>query len=244
MELEFLKKVEVVFTTARSLYESKRRFNEHTYYMPNVADFDHFNKGFVELSPVPVQHRSPVTIGFIGAISNYKIDFDLLAFLAEEHPQWMILLIGVTGEGEMAADLTLLEKYANIKFLGGKPYQELPGFLSAFDVCLLPNRLNDYTKNMFPMKFFEYLAAGKPVVSTFLDALMEFSDYCYLSKTHEEFELNITKALHEDSPALQRKRIECAKLYTWEKRVEEMSAVIDTMLLNKTKHACGEDNAR
>ncbi|MEI8218605.1 MAG: glycosyltransferase [Elusimicrobiota bacterium] len=243
MEQELLKKADIVFTTAKNLYESKKQFNARTYYMPNVADFDHFNRGFSELELPSDMRRKPVTLGFIGAISGYKLDFDLLALLASKHPAWMIKLIGVTGEGEKATDLTLLRKYSNIHLLGGKPYRELPEFLRGFDVCLLPNILNEYTKNMFPMKFFEYLAAGKAVVSTNLDALSKYSDYCYLSRTREEFEQNILRAIREDAPPLQRKRIACAKLHTWEKRIEEMSTVIEGVLSEKM-HGRGADNAR
>lgn len=234
MERAFLKKVDVVFTTAQNLYESKKPFNPRTFYLPNVADFDHFHTAFEELLPDRAPQKN-ATIGFIGAISDYKLDFALLDYVAGRHPEWTFVLIGATGEGEKAADLSMLTKHANITMPGGKPYQELPAYLRSFDVCLLPNRINEYTANMFPMKFFEYLAAGKPVVSTALSALKEFGAYCYLSSSHEEFEKNIITALRENTPALQKARVDCARQYTWEKRLDDMSRIITETIAEKSR---------
>lgn len=235
MEREFLARVDIVFTTARNLYETKRPFNTHTYYMPNVADFDHFHAAY---DPAPPRHdtdRKPV-IGFIGAVSEYKLDFELLSRLAGRHPGWTIRLVGPTGEGEKVADLSCVKVHPNIELLGGKPYRDLPSYLRAFDVCLLPNRLNEYTKNMFPMKFFEYLSSGKPVVAVRLDALADFADVCYLSSTHEEFERNIIVALAENDRALKERRVALARKFTWQTRMEEMSAVIAAALERSEGH--------
>jgi len=176
MEEEFIKKVDVTFVTAKTLFEEKRKYSDSVFYMPNVADFEHFNKALLnstviepDVSAIP----SP-RLGFIGAISNYKIDFELVDYLARKHAEWSFVFIGETGEGEKTVDLTRIKENQNVYFLGGKDYTALPGCIKGFDICLLPNRLNEYTRNMFPMKFFEYLASGKPVVSTELQALREF----------------------------------------------------------------------
>ncbi|MCX5781727.1 MAG: glycosyltransferase [Elusimicrobia bacterium] len=232
LEEMLLKKVNIVFASSKPLFEQKIKFNKNTYYLPNVADFDHFNKAdskdiplAEELEKIP----SP-RLGFMGAISEYKLDFELLAFLAEKHPEWSIILIGDTGEGEKKADLSSLIKNKNIYFLSGKQYNQLPMYLKGFDICLLPNKINQYTKNMFPMKFFEYLSSGKPIISTNLDSLNEFKELFYLSDGKEEFEENVLKALKENSEELKNKRIELAKQYTWEKRIEQMSEIIEAEL--------------
>ncbi len=239
MEERFLKKVDVVFTTAPALYESKKKLNANTRYFPNVADFAHFNKACSPDIPLAKRLRainSP-RLGFIGALSGYKLDFALLASLAQKHPEWALVLIGPKGEGEKAADVSILEKEKNIHLLGGVPAEQLPSYLKGFDVCLLPNILNEYTKNMFPMKFFEYLAAGKPVVSTWLDSLQEFGEYCSLAKNHAEFEASLVKALAEDTLEKQKQRVELAKRYTWETRLDEFSEVITDTIKRKTSHA-------
>jgi glycosyltransferase involved in cell wall biosynthesis len=158
------------------------------------------------------------------------LDFELIADIATQYPRCSFIFVGSKGEGEKAADISLLERIPNVHFLGGKPYSSLPAFLKGFDVCLLPNRLNEYTKNMFPMKFFEYLAAGKPVVSTRLDAISEFGEYCYLSSDHKEFIANIEKALNENNSNLRAPRIALAQQYTWENRIKEMKSILGQKL--------------
>lgn len=229
MEEEFIKQADCVFTTAKTLYESKKKLSDKVYYMPNVADYAHFSAAAKAETVIPQEAASipGPRIGFIGAISGYKLDLDLLEYLAAKHPQWSIILIGDTGQGEKTTDLSQFKAYNNIYLLGGRPYASLPGYLKSFDVCLLPNSLNEYTKNMFPMKFFEYLSTGKPVVSTLLEALFDFKHLAYFSANKEEFERNIETALLENDRALAEKRVEAAKKFTWETRIEEMSTVIN-----------------
>jgi len=232
IEEEYLKRVNVVFASSQSLFQNKKKFNLNTFYMPNVADFDHFNSAISNETVLPgdlAEIPSP-KIGFIGAISRYKLDLNLIGEISRNHPEWSIILIGAKGEGEKEAELGELENRKNIYLLGGRAYNSLPAYLKGFDVCLLPNLINEYTRNMFPMKFFEYLSAGKPVVSTRLEALLEFSQYCYISSSSVEFEENIIKALREDSQTLKDIRINLARQYTWEKRIAQMSEVIEARL--------------
>jgi len=228
-ENRFLQKVSLVFTTAKALYEEKKKANPHTYYLPNVADYDHFHKA-VETGlalPSDVSVLPKPIIGFIGAISEYKLDFQLIAEIAKRHPEWSIVLIGVTGEGEKSADLGILQQHKNIHILGGRPYSEISAYLKSFNVCILPNKINDYTKNMFPMKFYEYLAAGKPVVATALPALDEQADLYYRSNNPDEFNKNLQLALAEKDSVLLEKRFAAAKQNTWEVRIESMSKIIE-----------------
>ncbi len=227
LEKRMLKESDLVFVTSKNLFRTKKRFNRNTYYMPNVADFQHFNRAVEDLDiPDDISgFRKPV-IGFIGSLSEYKLDFELIEYCADRLGEASFILIGPVGEGEREADLRDLLKTGNIHYLGSREFSLLPEYLKAFDVCLLPNRINEYTKNMFPLKFFEYLAAGKPVVSTGLDSLKDFSGYFYLSNGREEFAENIVKALKEDV-GLREKRIELASRYTWNARVREMSALIE-----------------
>ena len=236
IEKELLRRADIVFVTSKALFETKSPFNQNTYYMPNVADYDHFHTACDSALDIPADlARIPSPrIGHIGAVSAYKLDFDLIEQLARRHPEWSLVFIGAFGEGEKGADITGLKKYTNIHFLGGRPYSELPGYMKGLDVCLLPNRLNEYTKAMFPMKFFEYLSAGKPVVATNLYALQEFSAWCTLAKSADEYEQGVIRALAEgEQPIIIQQRLSGAQRYTWVTRIEEMSTHINTMLTQK-----------
>ena len=167
-ENELSCRADIIFTTAHNLYVTHGRLNPATYYFSNVADYDHFNRALSPEVKIPedISAIAGPRIGFIGAISSYKLDFQMINSVANTHPEWSFVFVGEIGEGDPATDPSIFKGATNIHFLGGRPYSSLPAYLKGMDVVLLPNRINDYTKSMFPMKFFEYLAAGKPVVAT------------------------------------------------------------------------------
>lgn len=233
-EKMLLEKVNMVFTTAPNLFETRKKYNPNTYYSPNVADYEHFHKAFSQKLEVPkdIQSIPGPRIGFIGAISGYKLNLELLYSVARSNPNASFVLIGQVGEGEPWTDVTKLKELKNVHFLGPRSYDILPNYLKAFDVCLLPNNLNEYTKNMFPMKFFEYLAAGKPVVMTKLPALKDYYDLCYVAEDEKSFNENIIRALNENDETIIQRRLEEAKKHNWDDR-------IDTML-SKIKSEIGE----
>ncbi|MDH4029066.1 MAG: glycosyltransferase, partial [Nitrospirota bacterium] len=217
---------DLIFTTHQNLQERLSRWNpDNTYYLPNVADFDHFSSagqpGKIpdDLSAIPGPR-----IGFIGAISNYKIDFECISHIAEARKDWHWIMIGQIGEGQSETSIDLLRK-PNIHFLGTRPYQSLPDYLRGIDVAVLPNRLNDYTASMFPMKFFEYLSAGKPVVSTDLPALRSYSDVCSIAETPEAFTQAIARILNGKSPDMNL-RLKTARENTWEARMEQTLKIL------------------
>lgn len=226
-ESELVVQSNVVFTTAKQLYETRKKINESTFYYSNVADFEHFQKALLNKTRIPDDLNvvpKPIA-GFIGALSGYKVDFELIRQAAMENPEVSFVLIGKVGEGDPWTDVSLLKEINNIHFLGPKNYKELPAYLKGFDIAMLPNTLNEYTDSMFPMKFFEYLAAGKPVVSVDLKSLSDFHDVCFLSESYTEFSKNIRLALNDTDEQLD-KRVEIASKYTYDSRMEKMMTIV------------------
>lgn len=226
-EDELIKKADIVFVTSPQLYETRKSLNEHTYYHSNVADFNHFNQSITIDYPKPkdIEMMEGPVLGFVGAISSYKVNFELLGFLASERPDYNIVLIGLVGEGDPDTDIEMLKKFSNIIFLGPKSYNELPAYLKYFDIAMLPNVINSYTDNMFPMKFFEYLAAGRNVVSVNLKSIREFTDYVRCASTKEEFLECVDDILAGNSIPLD-KKLELAKQYTYKERTKKMLDLI------------------
>ncbi len=224
-EQKFSEQADIIFTTSPNLYETRKRWNTNTYYLPNPCDFDHFNKTTSDITVASVlQHIPQPCLGFVGAISHYKVNAELLKRIAQHSPEWQLILLGQIGEGEPGARFDELFDLPNVHFLGPKPYGELPHYLKGCQVALLPSPINGYTQSMFPLKFFEYLAAGLPVVSTALSALEAYRDVCYWCETDQEFITAIPKALEDyrlRSDRIQ-KGIQLAKENTWDKRVESM----------------------
>lgn len=211
-----------VFTTSNALHEQALRCNARSVYEPNVMDLPHFAAARENTAaPLPADLAAipEPRLGFVGAISGYKLDFALLRSLAERHHQWQLVLIGAVGEGDPWTDIALLEGCRNVHLLGPRDYQQLPSYLRGFQVALLPCQRNAYTRAMFPMKFFEYLAAGVPVVSVPLEALQEFRAWAHFVEGVEGFEEAITQVLAGPPapPPLQ-----ALRPYTYRARTERM----------------------
>jgi glycosyltransferase involved in cell wall biosynthesis len=227
-EAELLEAAGLCFVTAEHLLETRRALNLNTHYFPNVADFEHFSATRAPATTIPADlARLPrPRVGFIGAISGYKLDFALLRHLSQTHPEWSIVLIGEVGEGDPWTDLAPLRSLPNVHLLGPRSYAKLPAYLKGFDVAMLPSALNTYTQGMFPMKFFEYLAAGCPVVSTDLPALRSYAGVATLAKTHDEFVSAIERILTGEAPALGA-RLGVAREHTYARRTERMMALVE-----------------
>lgn len=230
-EAELVWQADLVFTTAPHLQATHARLNPATWYFPNVADFAHFQQAMAPQTPVPADiARLPgPRIGFVGAISSYKLDFPLIKALALARPQWTFVFIGEIGEGDPHTDPAIFDGIENLYFLGGRAYAQLPGYLKGMDVVLQPNRLNEYTRSMFPMKFFEYLAAGRPVVSTPLPALKGHGQVARFCEGAEAFVEAIEEALQGKGPALQA-RLDAARGQTYDARTQRMLRVIEETL--------------
>ncbi len=224
--------VDVIFTTSPRLTETRKLWNANTHYLPNVADFAHFNTALDAQTAIPADllSISAPRLGFVGAISGYKLDFRLIRQIAELRPDWSIVLIGEVGEGDPWTDSSLLHGLPNLHLLGPRPYSELPSYLKGFDVSLLPNQINEYTDAMFPMKFFEYLAAGRSVVSVDLKAIREYADVVFVAETPEGFVSAVEKILSGAGPDADL-GLSLACEYTYEVRTQQM--------LDLIKEVCG-----
>lgn len=169
-EKRLLLKSDTVFTTSKALFEKCHSHNANTYNFPNVVDVKHFRQarqaGAVPTELLAIPHPR---IGYVGVLSYFKIDFELILTIAMQQPKWQWVLIGDEKEGQQDATTQKLQSLPNVHFLGHRPYSELPNYLRGLDVATLPSLLNKYTKAMFPMKYFEYLAAGLPIVATPLE---------------------------------------------------------------------------
>jgi glycosyltransferase involved in cell wall biosynthesis len=227
-ERELLAAADCCFVTAEHLLDTRRSQCANIHYLPNVADFEHFARARAADTAIPddLARLPEPRVGFVGAISDRKIDVELLRRLARAHPDWSIVLIGKIGEGDPWADVGALNGLANVHLLGPRPYSTLPAYLKGFAAALLPSALNDYTRGMFPMKFFEYLAAGCPVVSTALPALRAYAHVASLAASHDEFVAALEAALRGGGPPLV-ERLAVAREHTYERRTARMLELLE-----------------
>jgi glycosyltransferase involved in cell wall biosynthesis len=227
-EADLLALADHCFVTAEDLLETRRTQCASIHYLPNVADFDHFSRALAQETVVPADLEAlpRPRVGFVGAITDQKLDLALLKALAETHPEYSIVLIGKIGEGDPWTDLEPLRGLKNVHLLGPKPYELLPAYLKGFDVALLPSVMNRYTRGMFPMKFFEYLGAGCPVVGTQLPALRAFRDVADLAGTPAEFVAAVERVAHGQAPPLE-ERLAVAREHTYERRTMRMMQLVE-----------------
>jgi glycosyltransferase involved in cell wall biosynthesis len=161
-ERKLMRFADVVFTGGLSLYEAKKHQHHSIYPFPSSIDKQHFaSSRLITSEPQDQAQLSGVKIGFYGVIDE-RFDLELIDFIANNKPDWQIVLIGPI----VKIDPATLPKHANIHYLGQKSYSQLPEYLSGWDLALIPFKLNDSTKFISPTKTPEYLAAGVPVVST------------------------------------------------------------------------------
>jgi len=223
-EAALCRRADLVFTTSAALHAARRPLRpERTHLVPNVGDAAHFERALDPGLEVPADLRAlprPV-LGFVGAVSDYKLDADWILALARRRPEASIALVGPAGLGQPETDLARLPEAPNVHLLGHRPYAALPAYLKGFDVCLLPYRQNAYTDACFPIKFFEYLASGRPVVTSALPALAEHFDAVRVARSADEFVAQCEAALRDPAEG-RAERISLARRHTWEHRVEAL----------------------
>ena len=161
-EQELLRRADVVFTGGQTLFESKRHSHANVHAFPSSVDVDHFARArAAQADPDDQAHIPHPRLGFFGVVDE-RMDIELLREVAAARPDWQLVIIGPV----VKIDPALLPVAANIHYLGAKSYDELPRYLAGWDVALLPFARNEATRYISPTKTPEYLAAGKPVVST------------------------------------------------------------------------------
>ena len=226
-EREIVKRSSIVIATSKTLCEKISKVNPNCFYVPNAADFEHFQKATrIKEKPQEIKHLQYPIIGFIGAIYDW-INIDLLCKLAELHPDYSILLVGPVEFG-----LDKLKKYPNITMVGVKKYSLLPQYLSCMNVCLIPFKINNLTLSSNPIKLYEYLAAGKPVVSTALPEIRNNASHVVMiAKTDEDFILKVEEAVNESKKSENNRtisrRVNFARNNSWEKRVDTIEKILE-----------------
>jgi glycosyltransferase involved in cell wall biosynthesis len=207
-------------------------------HVPNACDAKLFSQARGSAWPKALEGMRRPLLGYVGTVSHW-VDLDLLVELAAAYPQAWIVIVGPVEN----VDIRPYGGLPNLRFLGPVAYEEVPAFVNAFDVCLIPFKANDLTADVDPVKAYEYLALGKPVVSVGLPELVRYGDLIYTARSKDEASQALAAALEEvmdgDYPALVRARQQIAFENTWEARVATVAALIRERVATPRIH--GED---
>ena len=229
-EKELFRRVDLVFTGGQSLYEAKRNQHRAVYAFPSSIDASHFGKARTTATDPADQADIPhPRLGFFGVIDE-RFDRELLDQVASRRPDWNFVMIGPV----VKIDPETLPKHPNIHYLGGKKYDELPAYLAGWDIALLLFARNESTRFISPTKTPEYLAAGKPVISTSIrDVVRPYGDLklVEIADTPDEFIHAAEKIRSRPNDAEWLARVDSFLAnVSWDKTWKQMSDLIDAVV--------------
>jgi teichuronic acid biosynthesis glycosyltransferase TuaH len=198
---------------------------EKLHLIPNGVHVDHY-EAVADMS-VPVhavaQNWKKPTFGYTGTIHGDRVDVNLIASVAKSYPSATIAMVGPNLLEQ--ADQQELDQLSNIVFTGSQPYSQLPDVMRAFDVCMVPHRVTPFTESLNPIKLWEYLAAGKPIVSTNVAGFRDYPDLVRVADTSDDF-VSLLALAPVESPDLPALRQQAVRQHTWDQRVAAVEALL------------------
>ena len=221
-EKEVIRSVDIVLASSKNLYEMAFEQNANTFLVPNGVDLAKFNTAFKVHESIPgeIPEGRPI-IGYYGTLDRW-VNFDLLDYVAKSRPDWNIILIGPW----KLSSQRLLQR-PNVRWLGPKSYETLPSYARTFTVATIPFHVDQLTQAVNPVKLYEYLAMGKPVVSTPLIEVEKFSPLVRIARSNEEFLACLQEEIERcPDRELVRQRRAAVQSYSWESRVAQVEEII------------------
>jgi len=208
-----IKKTDFTVTNSDWFAEYAKKYNPKSFFIGSGCNLDRFNDndGTLQIPQEIANIKKPI-IGYLGYLTGIRLDIEILTYIAEQKPNWSLVLVGSEDDDFKNSKLHTLK---NVFFLGQKAADKTSGYIKGFDVALNPQKVNKITDVNYPLKIDEYLAMGKPTVATKTTFMNYFKDYTYLPATKQEYVIEIEKALNEDSPNLHEERIAYASTHSW-----------------------------
>jgi glycosyltransferase involved in cell wall biosynthesis len=233
-EKKAMAQVDAVIVVSKKLYEAKRPFNPNTYLVPNGVNYQAYADALADPRlPNDLQMIKPPRLGFSGVIGD-RLNWDMLKDLAQENPEWSLVLLGTVPTKRPETWQTLLA-LPNVHHLGPVEWSQVPHYIKGFDVGLIPYLQDQNSEAISPLKLYDYLAAGLPVASVDIPAAREFDSYIQLADTPENFPQAVRAALADTAPERRQARRKIAAQHTWEARAERLSDLIQSWLTAKAQ---------
>lgn len=223
LEPQLIKKYDLAVANSLYLKDYCAQHNPNSYYVGQGCDLSIFDPNLKHEEPAEFANIPHPRIGYIGALLKLRLDLKLLEELAENRKDWSFVYVGPEDEHFKASKLHQMK---NVYFLGPKKPEELGQYLSAFDLAMNPQELNEMTIGNYPRKIDEYLAMGKPTLATPTRAMEVFKDHVYLAEGADGYEKAIELAFQENDETKQAERIRFAQSHSWENSVNEIYQAI------------------
>jgi len=219
LEPQLMKRSDVCVANSSYLASICKQYNANSFDVGQGCEVELFVAENPLAIPEDMVNISKPIIGYVGVLEALRLDIEIIAFIADQRPDWNIVLVGPEGREFRESRL---HQMSNVFFLGSKTPDQLPEYVHAFSVCINPQVLNEVTIGNYPRKVDEYLAAGKPVVATNTPAMSIFQEYCYLAENKGEYVKFIQDALERDQEDIRQKRISFASSHTWKNSVAKI----------------------
>ncbi len=221
------RRADAVLVCSERLYEMKQGLTERLYLIPNGVDADHYKSVLDGAGPLPspAEDWAKPVLGYTGTIHPDRVDVPLIEALAKRFSSGTIALVGpnmLTGE-----DKQRLAACGNVVLTGPVPYAEVPEIMRAFDVCITPHRVTPFTESLNPIKLWEYLAAGKPIVATPVAGFRDYPQFVRLASDADGFADAVEAVLMED-PSMGEARRSEARHHSWNSRLDKIVEVMDS----------------
>lgn len=221
---ELCRRADAVIVCSEKLFELKRGLARDLHLVPNGVDAAHYaSVGTPGPIPAEARHWQKPVLGYTGTVHPDRVDVDLVEAVASTLGQGSVVMIGPNHlEPSQRARL---ERRGNVFFKEAVPYRQLPGYMRAFDISITPHRVTPFTESLNPIKLWEYLAAGKPIISTPVAGFRDYPQHVYLAADADGFSRATRLALREGS-APQEARREEARKHSWKARLDAVEAVL------------------
>ncbi|MDQ6764905.1 MAG: glycosyltransferase [Verrucomicrobiota bacterium] len=230
-ERELLSLANVVFAGGPKICQAKRRYNSNSYSYGCGVDVNHFAKARRARTKLPVDVaslRGP-TLGYFGVVDE-RIDYDLLAKLADHDPGWNVVMVGPFTK----VDPATFPQRPNLHWLGAREYSALPAYAKRFNVCLMPFALNESTEFINPTKALEYMATGTPIVSTEIeDVVLQYDNIVTIAASHEDFIARCEEAIDQPDDRRRKFGLKTARQNSWDSIVAQLEKHIEDVLTAK-----------
>ncbi len=225
MEEDLAKQCDGVFCTADGLYDTLKEYNERTHMIPNGVNYELFSQAQNPDLTVPADLADIETpiVGFVGMLQEC-IDYEAIRAFAKARPDVTLAFVGKPLPG---VNISAIENLPNVRFCGLKPQPELPKYLARFGVCISPFSAGKLSRDVSPLKFYEYLATGKPIVASPEPVqVLAYKDVVYIARDTQDFVTQCNLALTENDAQKVEGRLKYAKKCSWDARVDEITQVL------------------
>ncbi|WP_428657805.1 glycosyltransferase [Runella sp.] len=230
LEPLLMQKTDMIASNSMYLANQAARYNPQSVYVGQGCDLKLFDSDKIDSIPADLESIPHPRIGYAGALTGLRLDGELLETVAQQRPDWQVVLIGSTDD---SFPVERLKALSNVHFLGSKTPQQIPAYLEGMDVLINPQKLNEVTIGNYPRKIDEYLAMGKPIVAVKTETMALFQDHVNLAENSDQFIAHIEDILQGKQLSTAKERIAFAHEHSWENSVGDLLQAVEERFFQK-----------